>query len=145
LIAFNATASKVLSPGPEAADASRVERNQGQTLESSSPSSRGNDHAQVGGVEDRASGNMPDVSPEFRSEMAALLAHYAERIGAAQFALPASVAARVIRTLRDEQMVALRALTDRWSAASQKQQTEKPGRPGGNVRRSDGEAKQGPS
>jgi hypothetical protein len=42
-----------------------------------------------------------------------------------------------VQALLNEQAVALRALTDRWHAASQKQRDEKPERPTGNMRQKD--------
>ena len=83
----------------------------------------------------------PDVSAEFRSEFAALLAFYATRIAAARRSLTGSVAAAIVQALMNEQVVALRALTDRWHAASQKQRDEKPKRPTGNLQRKDDDPK----
>jgi hypothetical protein len=94
--------------------------------------------AASGGTEDLNSsvpGDAPDASAEFRSEFAALLAFYAARIAAARSSLPPSVAAAIVQALMNEQAVALRALTDRRHAASQKQRDEKPERPTGNVQR----------
>jgi hypothetical protein len=85
-----------------------------------------------GGASDAA-----DVSAEFRSEFAALLAFYAARIAAARASLDPSVAAAIVQALMNEQSVALRALTDRQHAASQKQRDERPERPTGNVQRKD--------
>ncbi len=79
----------------------------------------------------------PDVSAEFRSEMAAIRAYYAARIAAARRGLPAGDIAAAIRALLNEETVALRALTDRWRAATERQQQEKPQRPAGNARRKD--------
>lgn len=73
--------------------------------------------------------------------MAALLAFYAARIAAARLSFAPSVAAAIIQALLNEQAVALRALTDRWHAASQKQQAEKPERPTRNVQRGDDDPK----
>lgn len=129
LLAFSATANKMLQPETEARHALSADRNKGRNLESASALPGGNGNAESSVIESRAPGDMPDVSPEFRGEMAALLAYYAARIAAAQLTLPASVAAGVIRTLRGEQTIALRALTDRWNAASQKRQAERPERP----------------
>jgi len=86
----------------------------------------------------RASSN---ASLEFRSEFAALLAFYAARIAAARLSLAPSVAAAIVQALLNEQAVALRALTERWHAASEKQRNERPERPTGNVQRKD----EGPS
>jgi hypothetical protein len=83
------------------------------------------------------SGDASGVSADFRSEFAALLAFYAARINAARRSLSPSVAAAIVQALMNEQAVALRALTDRWHAASQKQRDEKPERPTGNAQRKD--------
>jgi hypothetical protein len=94
--------------------------------------------AASGGAGDRdssAPGDVPDVSAEFRSEFAALLAFYAARISAARRSFSGSVAAAIVQALMNEQAVALRALTDRRHAATQKQRDEKPERPTGNVQR----------
>jgi hypothetical protein len=88
-----------------------------------------------------ASGDAPGVSAEFRSEFAALLAFYAARIGAARRSLTPSIAAAIVQALMNEQAVALRALTDRWHAASQKQRDEKPEFPTRNVQRKDDDPK----
>jgi hypothetical protein len=92
-----------------------------------------------GGTEDRNSSApgdaSADVSADFRSEFAALLAFYAARIGAAKRSLSASIAAAIVQALMNEQAVALRGLTDRWHAASQKQRDEKPETPIQNARR----------
>jgi hypothetical protein len=96
--------------------------------------------AASGATEDRnssTSGDAPGVSAEFRSEFAALLAFYAARINAARRSLNPSVAAAIVQALMNEQAVALRGLTDRWHAASQKQRDEKPERPTQNVQRKD--------
>jgi hypothetical protein len=70
-----------------------------------------------------------------------LLAFYAARIAAARLSLAPSVAADIVQALLNEQAVALRALTERWHAASEKQRNERPERPTGNVQRND----EGPS
>jgi hypothetical protein len=80
-------------------------------------------------------GDAPDVSSAFRSEFAALLAFYAARIAAARSTLPASAAAAIVQALLNEQAIALRGLTDRQHAASQKRRDEKPERPTQNVQR----------
>jgi hypothetical protein len=77
------------------------------------------------------------VSAEFRSEFAALLAFYAARIAAARRSLAPSIAAAIVQALMNEQAVALRGLTDRWHAASQKQRDEKSKRPTQSVQRKD--------
>jgi hypothetical protein len=100
--------------------------------------------AASGGAGDRdssAPGDVPDVSAEFRSEFAALLAFYAARINAARQSLAPGVAAAIVQALMNEQAVASRALTDRWHAASQKQRDEKPERPTGNAQRKDDDPK----
>jgi hypothetical protein len=80
--------------------------------------------------------DVPDASPEFRSEVAALLAYYAARIAAARRGLPASEVFAAVQAIVNEQTVALRALAER-QAAAQKQRAEKPQRPTGNVLRKD--------
>lgn len=77
----------------------------------------------------------PDISGEFQSEMAALRAFYAARVGAARRSLSAGDVAAVVQALMNEQTVALRGLAERWRAATQRQQAEKPQRPTGNVQR----------
>jgi hypothetical protein len=108
------------------------------------PLSQPSSTAGSGRVEDRnssTSGGAPDVSAEFRSEFAALLAFYAARINAARRSLTGSVAAAIVQALMNEQAIALRGLTDRWHAASQKQRDEKPERPTGKVQRKDDDPK----
>jgi hypothetical protein len=85
-----------------------------------------------------AASEPPDVSPEFQSEMAAIRGYYAARIAAARRSLTGSVAAAIVQSLLNEQTVALRALTDRWRAATERQKQEKPQRPAGNAQRKDG-------
>jgi hypothetical protein len=51
--------------------------------------------------------------------------------------LPPSIAAAIVQALLNEQTIALRALTDRQHAASQKQRDEKPERSTGNAQRKD--------
>ncbi len=79
----------------------------------------------------------PDVSPDFRIEMAAIRAYYAARIAAARSGLPAGDVASAVKALLNEETVALRALAERWRAATQRQQQEKPQRPMGNAQRKD--------
>jgi hypothetical protein len=81
-------------------------------------------------------GDVPDASPEFRSEFAALLAYYAARIAAARRSLPAKEVFAAVQAIMNEQTVALRALAER-QAAAQKQRAEKPQRPTGNLQRKD--------
>lgn len=84
-----------------------------------------------------AASEPPDVSPEFQSEMASIRGYYAARIAAARRRLPAGELAVAIRALLNEETVALSALTDRWRAATERQQQEKPQRPTGNAQRKD--------
>jgi hypothetical protein len=77
----------------------------------------------------------PDVSPEFRSEMAAVRTHYGAKIAAARRRLPASDLAVAIRAILDEETIALRAVTERWRAATERQKWEMPQRPTGTVQR----------
>ncbi len=86
---------------------------------------------------DGASDSPPDVSGEFQSEMAAIRAHYAARIAAARRSLPPGDIAAAIRPILDEETVALRAVTERWRAATERQKQEKPQRPMGNAQRKD--------
>jgi hypothetical protein len=79
----------------------------------------------------------PDVSLEFQSEMAAIRGYYAARIAAARRRLPAGDLAVAIRALLNEETVALRAVTERWRAATERQKQEKPQRPMGNIQRKD--------
>jgi hypothetical protein len=81
-------------------------------------------------------GDVPDASPEFRSEFAALLAYYAARIAAARRGLPASEVFAAVQAIMNEQTVALRALAER-QASAQRQRAEKPQRPTGKVHRKD--------
>jgi hypothetical protein len=85
-------------------------------------------------------GDVPDASPEFRSEFAGLLAYYAARIAAARRSLPASRVFAVVQAIMNEQTIALRALAER-QAAAQRQQAEKPQRPMQSVRRKDDDPK----
>jgi len=79
-------------------------------------------------------GDAPDMSVEFRSEFAALLAYYAARIAAARRGLPANEVFAAVQAIVNEQTVTLRALAER-QAAAQKQRAEKPERPMQNARR----------
>ena len=122
----------------------------------SSPSQAGQDSVRPDHTEGRNPGIIagtsddvsaaPDVSAEFRSEMAALRAFYAARIGAARRgaerrSLSASEVAAIVRALVNEQTIAMRALAERWSAATQKQRQEKPQRPIGKEQRKDEDRK----
>jgi hypothetical protein len=79
----------------------------------------------------------PDLSGEFQSEMAALRAYYAARIGAARRSQSAGDISAIVQAILNEQTVALRALAERWRAAAERQKQEKPQRPAGNVQRRD--------
>jgi len=79
----------------------------------------------------------PDVSPEFKSEMAAIRSHYAARIAAARRNVRPGDLAVAIRALLNEETVALRAVTERWKAATERQRQEKPQSPTGIVQRKD--------
>ena len=57
------------------------------------------------------------------------MAYYAARIAAARQGLPASVVTGIVQALLNEQAVAMRSLMERWQAASEKQQSERPLRP----------------
>ena len=80
----------------------------------------------------------PDVSADFRSEMAAIRAHYGAMIAAARRRVPGSDLAAAIRALLNEETIALRAVTERWQAAAQKQRNEKPQRPTASMPPQDG-------
>jgi hypothetical protein len=86
---------------------------------------------------DGGSDSPPDISGEFQSEMAALRAYYAARIGAAQRSLSAGDVSAIVQALLNEQTVALRSLAERWRAATERQKQEKPQRPTGLVQRKD--------
>jgi hypothetical protein len=75
----------------------------------------------------------PDVSPEFQSEMAAVRAHYGAKIAAARRSLRPGDLAVAIRALLDEETVALRAVADRWRAATERQKQGTPQRPTGKL------------
>lgn len=79
----------------------------------------------------------PDVSADFRSEMAAIRAHYGAMIAAARRRAPGSDLAAAIRALLNEETIALRAVAERWQAATQKQRDEKPHRPTETFQRKD--------
>lgn len=58
-----------------------------------------------------------EVPADLRSELSALLAHYASRIAAARAAgLPANAILALLTPLCVEQTVAVKALLDRWQA-----------------------------
>ena len=145
LQALTAAASKMLRQETKAREALSVDRYELRTVEytSSQPPS-GNDNVRSAGTESHASGlseSPADVSLEFRSEMAALLAFYAARIGAVRRSLNRTTADVIILAIMSEQAVALRALTDRWHAASQRQRDERPERPTGDAQRRDEDAR----
>ena len=83
----------------------------------------------------------PDVSPDFRSEMASIRAYYAARIAAARGSLPAGDMAAAVKALLNEEAIALRNLAERWRAATERQRLEKPQRPMGPVQRKDDDPK----
>ncbi len=74
-------------------------------------------------------GSLPDVSSEFRGELGGIQVYYAARIAAAKLTYPSHIVAGIVQALMNEQAAATRALMERWQAASEKQQTEKPERP----------------
>ena len=78
-----------------------------------------------------------NASPEFLAEMGGLMAYYAARIAAARQSLPKSAVAAVVQSIMNEQTAALRALTERWQAASEKQRMEKAERPKGPAPKND--------
>lgn len=133
--------------GQSVPDLREPDRQEGRKVDPSTPPNDGTS-GQSGVRSDAGnSGNLPathggaseppDVSPEFKSEMAAIRSHYAARIAAARRRLPASDLAVAIRALLNEETVALRAVTDRWRAATQRQQQEQPQRPTGTVQPKD--------
>ena len=63
------------------------------------------------------------------------MAYYAARIAAARVTLPKNVVAAIVQSIMNEQTSAMRALTERWQAASEKQRAEKPERPTGPIQR----------
>jgi hypothetical protein len=136
---FAAEARKLLRASlPSAPDVDRL---------LSQPPTTGRDSARPAGAEERntdaiagapgCAGDAPDVSAEFRSEFAALLAFYAARIAAARRGLPASEVAAAVQAILNEQAIALRTLSERRHAATQKQRDEKPERPAGAAQRKD--------
>jgi hypothetical protein len=104
----------------------------GQTGVRSDADNSGNLPATHGGASEP-----PDVSAEFQSEMAAIRANYAARIAAARRSLRPGDIAVAIRALLNEETAALRAVTERWQAATRRQQQEKPQRATGIVHRKD--------
>ena len=65
------------------------------------------------------------------------MAYYAARIAAARTCLPKNAVAAIVQAIMNEQTVAMRALTERWQAASEKQRTEKAERPKGPAPKND--------
>ena len=63
--------------------------------------------------------------------MGGLMAYYATRIAAARLCLPPSAVGAIVQAIMNEQTAAVRALTERWQAASEKQRAEKAERPKG--------------
>ncbi len=69
------------------------------------------------------------------------MAYYAARIAAARTCLPKNAIAAIVQSIMNEQTAAMRALTERWQAASEKQRTEKAERPKGPPQQKDGDQK----
>ena len=118
-----------------AADKSRAASRETRTIENASSLPKANDNVQTDEADSGMSGDLPDLSPELRSEIAALLAFFAARIGAARRSLSREAADAIVMAIVNEQMVALRALTDRWQAEVQKQRAERPRGPMGSAQR----------
>ena len=91
----------------------------------------------IAGVDLGDASALPDISGVYQGEMAALLAFYAARIGAARRSVLAGDVAAVVQALMNEQTVAVRALMERWQAATKKHREEKPQRPTGIASRKD--------
>ena len=150
---FVAVSHALLKPGSSgslgAAEASNAGVNamQPPTTSEQTISTNAQGDRQSGGNENRATstseesgdaGSLPDASPEFRAEMGGLMAYYAARIAAARLTLPKNAVAAIVQSIMNEQTAAVRALTERWQAASEKQRAEKPERPKGPPSKSDG-------
>jgi hypothetical protein len=101
------------------------------------PVSTDDGNSGVAGGDSGEAAALPDISGAFQGEMAALLSYYAAMIGAARRSLSAGDVAAVVQALMNEQTVAVRNLMERWRAATQRQQGDKPQRPAGNVQRKD--------
>ena len=69
------------------------------------------------------------------------MAYYAARIAAARLCLPPSAVGAIVQAIMNEQTAAMRALTERWQAASEKQRAEKAERPKGIPSKNDGSPK----
>jgi hypothetical protein len=114
---------------PTAGETSRAGLREMRTIGNPPSLPKSNDNMQTDEADDRVPGDVPDVSPELRSEIAALLAFFAARIGAARRSLSRGTADAIVMAIVNEQTVALRALMERWQAAIQKQRAERPKRP----------------
>ncbi len=153
---FAAAARALLKPGstvPQSglnASAPEVPTTQQPPTSEQTSSTNAQDVRQSAGNETRITvaseesgdaGSMPDASPEFRGEMGALLSYYAARIAAARMTMPSSAVAAIVQAIINEQTAAMRALTERWQAASEKQRADKPERPKGPASKNDGNPK----
>jgi len=67
--------------------------------------------------------------------------YYAARIAAARLTSPKNVVAAIAQSIMNEQTAAIRALTERWQAASEKQRGEKAERPKGPAPKNDANPK----
>jgi len=109
------------------------------------------DTTKSGGGDDRGGGTVTgpsidasdaaDVSADFRGELAGVLALYGARIEAARRSLPASIAAGVVRALLNEQTAAMRSISERMQAASEKQRGDRPERPAQPLQRNNDDPK----
>jgi hypothetical protein len=70
------------------------------------------------GVSRSISDAAPDASFAFRGELAAVSGYYAAKIAAVRRGLKPSDIAAVVRAIQNEQTLAVRAVLDRWGAAS---------------------------
>lgn len=102
----------------------------------------GNENRSTGSSEELGdAGSIADASPEFRAEMGGLLAYYAARIAAARRGGSSASVSAIVQGIMNEQTAAVRALTERWQAASEKQRAERPQRPTGIAQRKDDDPK----
>lgn len=124
-----------------AADKSRATLREMRTIENPSSLPKANDNVQTGEAVSGTSGDLPDLSPELRSEIAALLSFFAARIGAARRSLSREAADAIVMAIVNEQAVALRALMERWQAEIQKQRAERSKRPTGTAQRKNDDPK----
>ena len=69
------------------------------------------------------------------------MAYYAARIAAARLTLPKNAVAAIVQSIMNEQTAAMRALTERWQAASEKQRAERAERPKGPAPKNDANPK----